>query len=196
MSPSENSKKSYKRFEFLGDRVLNLIISEYLYQKYPDISEGDLTNKLKFTSNDNLDEIIDRFNDEFKSEIAGFKCNYKTDDHGLSANDVEAFIGDYYLKHGFVAAKKFFENIFKNEVDSFDPDTDYITRLQIYTQKKWKIVPEYVQKSEQINQKNEHSFLVQVFVGRKVYGEGCGSRKSRANKKAALDALKKLGQIQ
>jgi len=73
MTVVQNPGKNFQRLEFLGDRVLNLIVSHYLYKKFPDDGEGELTNKLRFTSNDNLEEIIENLPDEFKTELFRFK---------------------------------------------------------------------------------------------------------------------------
>jgi ribonuclease-3 len=195
MSSSEKLSKSYQRCEFLGDRVLNLIVSQYLYEKFHEDPEGKLTEKLRFVSNDNLDEILDRLDSNFRDELARFKYRYKPDHPELSADDVEAFIGNYYLENGFEAVKKYFENLFEKEIDAFDPNTDYISRLQIYSQKKLKKVPEYKPVNKGMISNNEDNFHFRVFIGEDLLGEGSGSRKSKARKQAAFEALKTLGKL-
>ncbi len=183
----------YTRLEFLGDRVLNLIVSCYLYKKNSGDSEGELTNKLRFTSNDNLEEIIDKLPDEFKTELFKFKCGFKPDSQELNADDIEAFIGNYYLEHGQEKSVIYFEELFRKEIDAFDPNTDYISMLQVYAQKKLKVVPDYKCIKEEMVQNNQHIFYFEVSVGPDLLGEGFGYSKSKAKKQAALVAWKKLG---
>jgi ribonuclease-3 len=191
MSSSEKSSNSYQRLEFLGDRVLNLIVSSYLYEKFHDDPEGELTKKLRFVSNDNLEEILDRLDSNFRMELSRFKHEYKPDHPELSADDIEAFIGSYYRENGFDETKKYFENLLGKEIDAFDPNTDYISRLQDYSQKKLKIVPDY----RPVNDGLISEFCIEVFIGEDFLGKGSGRRKSIARKNAAYEALKKLGEL-
>ena len=187
-------KKEYERLEFLGDRVLNLIVSHHLYLKKPEWSEGKLTNQLRFTSNENLDKIIDHFSDDFKRELIAFKHDYIPDKPGLSADDIEAFIGKYYLKNGLDASINYFLKMLSKEIDGFKSDTDYISIFQIHIQKEKKIVPYYKEVNHTVDQ-NHHTFEFEVFVGEKRYGSGKGSTKSKAIKDAASDALRRLDLI-
>jgi ribonuclease-3 len=185
----------YQRLEFLGDRVLNLIVSHYLFEKFHKNSAGEFTDKLKFTSNDNLEEIIDNLSDEFKKELFKFKSGFKTEAQDLIADDVEAFIGNYYLENGPGKTINYFENLLAKEIDAFDPNTDYISMLQIYTQKEMKDIPDYKPVKEEMAPNNEHLFYFEVSVRKNLVGEGFGNSKSKARKQAALAALKKYGLI-
>jgi ribonuclease-3 len=193
MTVVQNSSKNFQRLEFLGDRVLNLIVSHYLYKKFPDDEEGELTNKLKFTSNDNLEEIIENLPGEFKTELFRFKCSFKPDAQETNADDLEAFIGNYFLEHGIEASKNYFEKLLKKEIDAFDPNKDYISMLQIHTQKNLKIVPEYSCVNCEPIQNNQQMFDFEIYVREDLVGKGSGTNKSKAKKQAALDALKTLG---
>ena len=188
----QNPRKNYQRLEFPGDRILNLIVSHYLYKKFPDDGEGELTNKLRFTSNDNLEEIIENLPGEFKTELIKFKCRFKPDAQELNADDIEAFIGDYFLEHRIEASINYFENLFEKEIDAFDPNKDYISMLQIHTQKNLKIVPEYRCVNCEPIQNNQQMFDFEIYVREDLVGKGSGTNKSKAKKQAALDALKTL----
>jgi ribonuclease-3 len=192
MTVIQNSGKNYQRLEFLGDRVLNLIVSHYLYKKFPDYSEGQLTNKLRFTSNDNLEEIIGNFPGEFKTELFRFKCGFKPDAQELNADDLEAFIGNYFLEQGIEESKNYFEELLKKEIDAFDPNKDYISMLQIHIQKNLKIVPEYRFVNHEPIQNNQQMFYFEVFVREDSLGKGSGTNKSQAKKQAALEACKRF----
>jgi ribonuclease III len=193
MIPSQKLNNSYQRLEFLGDRVLNLIVSQYLYKRHPDFSEGDLTEKLKCTSNENLDEILDRISNEFKVKLTCFKQDYQKNNPELFAKDLEAFIGNYYLENGLEKSAEYFEALLSEDVENFDPKKDYISLLQVYAQKNLHVVPDYFLEKEEIVQNNQHVFYFKVNIGGNLLGEGCGSNKPKARKKAAENALKKLG---
>lgn len=182
MTNSQKLINDYQRLEFLGDRVLNLIVSHYLFKKFPYDSAGDLTNKLKFTSNDNLEEIIDKFPEEFRKELFRSKCGFKADAQELKADDIEAFIGNYYLEHGLEASINYFNKFFAKEIDAFDPCTDYISMLQIHTQKELKIVPDYKLIEEEMVQNNQHMFYFYVLVGKDLAGSGSGTSHAKAKK--------------
>jgi ribonuclease III len=193
MSSSQKQKKSYQRFEFLGDRVLNLIISGYLYKKFPEYSEGLLTERLKFTSNDNLEEIIESLPHEFRNVLIKFKSDFKSDVLSLNADDIEAYAGNFFLEQGIEKTTEYFEKIFGEHIDDFNPDTDFISKLQVRTQKNLKIVPDYQQVSDEVDKNNVHNFHIQVFIGKDLLGEGFGRSKPKAKQDAAKKALKKLG---
>ena len=189
----QNPGKNYQRLEFLGDRILNLIVSHYLYKKFPEDTEGELTNKLKFTSNDNLEEIILNLPGEFKTELFRFKSSFKPDAQDTNADDLEAFIGNYFLEHGIEASKNYFEKLLIKEIDAFDPNKDYISMLQVHTQKNLKIVPEYRCVNCEPMQNNQQMFDFEIYVREDLMGKGSGTNKSKAKKQAALAALKKYG---
>jgi ribonuclease-3 len=193
MAALENQRNQYQRLEFIGDRVLNLIVSDFLYQNFPDESEGFLTNKLRFTSNDNLDEILENLDKKFLGELAAFKTRFKPGNIELSADDLEAFIGESYLARGFAETKQTIEKFLADEIRNYNPDTDYISRLQIFTQQNAKPYPDYRFEPDKILPNNEHEFHVRVFIDGVMFGEGIGNRKSRANQKSAKMALEKLG---
>jgi len=196
MASRELSKNQYERLEFLGDRVLNLIVSDYLYHIYPEDSEGQLSEKLRFTSNDNLDGILETLDGKFREQISLFRKNYPAGNQDLSADDLEAFLGDLFLSHGLLETQNVVEKYLLPEFSSYNPDTDYISRLQIYTQQNSKPVPEYRCVRDTILHNNSHEFHEQVFIGGEMSGEGFGDRKSRAKQRAAAMALEKVSTTQ
>ena len=194
MTVVQNPGKNFQRLEFLGDRVLNLIVSHYLYKKFPYDSAGDLTNKLKFTSNDNLEEIIDNLPIEFKTELFKFKFSFRPDGQTSNADALESYIGNYFLEHELEETIKYFEKILAEQIDRFNPDTDYISKLKIYSdQEKEKLQPEYKLEHTEKGQNNQSVFHLQVLIGGVPKGLGSGSSHAKAKKSAALNALKNLG---
>ena len=150
---------------------------------------------MRFTSNDNLEEILDRLDNKFLEEIIEFKKKFKTDSQKLSADDIEAYFGYCYLTKGQEVSDALFQKYFISELELFDPTKDYISCLQIFAQKKYKIVPDYLPAIEKMASKNDHEFYIQVKIGNDICGEGTGPNKPKAKKTAAFDALKRLGQV-
>jgi len=192
MTLTENSTKKYKRLEFLGDRILNLIIAEYLYKHNPEDDSGELTHKLRFTSNDNLDEILDHLNAGFRAEIAAFKSQYKPGNQNISADDVETYIGSFFLQYGLEVTRKYIEQNLGAEIDLFDPRTDYKSTLNEFCQKIRKSQPFYDVITDHTTGDNRHEFSVRVLIGQEEYGEGSGDKKVRAEQQAAHRALQEL----
>lgn len=195
MTDIQKLNNDYQRLEFLGDRVLNLIVAHHLYKKFSEYSEGDLTNRLRFTSNDNLEEIFENLSGDLKKEILGFKSKYRPNELTSNADAIEAYIGFYYLEHQFEETFNCFEKTFSEHIDKFDPDTDYISKLQILTQKSQRI-PDYEQiGKDEIDQNNNHTFNFQVLIDGVPKGSGEGRSHSQAKQRAALNALENYNPV-
>jgi ribonuclease-3 len=193
MTLTTNSTKEFQRLEFLGDRILNLIIAEYLYRHNPEHDAGKLTHQLRFTSNDNLDEILDQLDAGFRENLVVFKSQYKPDAQNISADDVEAYIGSFFLQNGFEATRTYIERNLGAEIDLFDPGNDYKSKLNEFCQKNKKSQPVYDGMTDHTTGDNRHEFRVRVLIGQEEYGEGSGDKKVRGEQQAACRALEKLG---
>jgi ribonuclease-3 len=193
MPSTQKAHNAYHRLEFLGDRVLNLIVSRYLYRKFADVTEGELTGRLRFTSNENLEEILGSLPEGFRADLSGFKARFGQDGPTSNADAIEAFIGNYFLEHGLDATTAFVEGIFSASIDRFDPDTDYISRLKVHSEKERKPQPVYVLAGTEIGPNNQALFHFQVFVNGVLLGSGSGSSHEKAKKAAAHEALRKIG---
>jgi len=174
MPPQNTAKNQYQRLEFLGDRVLNLVVSDILFSQYPEWSEGDLTKMLGFASNDNLEGLLNELDKSIISALLTFKQSF----------------GEYYLKHGWTETKTYIEKVFGKLIREFDPETNYIGILQELTQKELKIVPDYVLESQE-GPPHQPVFHIKVNWGN-VVGRGIGNSLHEARKQAALAALKEL----
>jgi ribonuclease-3 len=183
----------YQRLEFLGDRVLNLIISENFYRAFLEKDAGNLTNLMRSLSNDNLDIMLEKLENKFLDEILAFKIQYRSDSEDLYADDLESFIGNYYLIRGLSETQKMIERHLSGEIGNFNPNTDYISQLQVYTQKMLNPIPEYPLINDKTLPDNRHEFHVQVKIAGEILGEGYGKRKSIAKQHAAKRALERLG---
>lgn len=189
---NENNVKSYERLEYLGDAVLEVVISEYLY-KNTEYEEGKMT---KYRSH----YVCENANFEYSTRLElneALKLGHGEEERGgkyrkaIVADIFESFMGAMYLDLGFEEVKKF---IYKNiipiiedkTVDFFD---DYKSVLQELVQTDKKSL-EYVIVDEQ-GPAHDKTFTVEVKIDNIVYGRGCAHSKKEAEQIAAHDALKK-----
>ena len=189
---NENGVKSYERLEYLGDAVLELIISEYLY-KNTEYEEGKMT---KYRSH----YVCENANFEYSTRLGlneYLRLGHGEADRGgkyrkaIVADIFESFIGAMYLDLGYEEVKNF---IYKNiipiiedkTVDFFD---DYKSVLQELVQTDKKSL-EYVVVDEQ-GPAHDKTFVVEVKIDNIVYGRGTAHSKKEAEQIAAHDALKK-----
>jgi ribonuclease-3 len=193
MSPLHHHSVAYHRLEFLGDRVLNLIVSLYLFRKFPEYTEGELTNALRFTSNENLEEIVRELPGEFRAELSAFKARFGQDACASNADAIEAFIGDYFLEHGLDETTVYAEGLFARYIDRFNPDTDYISRLKVHSEKEKIPLPVYQLVGDETGPDNREIFHYKVLVGGIVLGTGSGSSHEKAKRAAAGEALRGMG---
>jgi len=189
---NENQTKSYERLEYLGDAVLELLMSEYLY-KNTECKEGDLTKlRAHYVCENALYEYSLRLNlnKELllgKGEEESGGRNRKT----IVADIFEAFIGAMFLDQGLETVKKFlYEHIIpiieKKEISFFD---DYKSVLQELVQTDKRSL-EYVLINEEGPSHNKE-FTINVVINDIVYGTGTAHSKKEAEQLAAKDALTK-----
>jgi len=192
MTNSTKPFARYERLEFLGDRILNLIVAYHLYKNPLEYSPKELTTRLRFTSNDNLNEIVESLPEDFKAKIVQFKREVRPDGQPLNADDIEAFIGDYFLEKGLNDTAIHFEAIFAQYLDRFDPTADYISRLKEYSDKEKQPQPDYCLIPPEGGQKGKDVFHFRVYIGGKLLGSGSGSSHTKAKQLASREALNKL----
>lgn len=191
-----HNDSSNERLEFLGDAVLNLIVAEYLYKKFPDYDEGFLTKvRAKLVNRYTLSECAEKLNlEEFLFINKTFKD--KTD-RGLKtilSDAYEAIVGAIYLDLGLEACKKFLiSTLIKPFIESGDLliDQNYKSQLLEYTQSQKLDLPIYKIIQEEGPQ-HDKTFTIQVTVGNKFFGTGSGKNKKSAEQQAAKDILKNI----
>ncbi|HOK39681.1 MAG TPA: ribonuclease III [bacterium] len=191
--------KDNERLEFLGDSVLSLVISEYLFLEFKDKREGELAKihssivssktLCRKSKEINLGEYIFLGKGE---EATGGRKRFS-----ILTNVYEALIGAIFLDSDYNTIKKFILNNFSEEIKDIIEKKNYIdykSFLQEYTQAKYKERPIYVLIKEE---GPEHSkiFTVDVKINNKTYGTGTGKTKKEAEQNAAEKALVKLNII-
>lgn len=185
-----------ERLEFLGDSVLQLTITDYLFEKFKNKSEGELT-KLRslIVCESSLYEVAQKLN--ISKIIRLSKGEILTGGRervSIQADAVEAIIAAIYLDKGFEEAKKFILDRFSDIIEkaiNHKIILDFKTELQEYLQKNGDVNIEYkMMKFE--GPPHRRKFYLNVYVEDKLYGEGTGFSKKEAEQNAAKQALIKL----
>ena len=189
--PSFSKKNNYERLEFLGDRVLGLIISNEIFNIYSDDSEGNLAKKISFlVCKNTLIKIADKLMLEKYFIISKNIKNTSFD--SIKANSLEALIAAIYLDSNFsdtyVIVKKLWHNyIIKINLDTHDPKS----KLQEWSLKTNNILPVYEVKKKEGPDHNP-LFTVNLKLNGKIYSIGVGKNKQDAEIMAAEKALKEI----
>lgn len=182
-----------ERLEFLGDAVLELIVTEYLYEKYPDRNEGDLTSYRSALVNANT----------LSSVALGLGMNDylllsrgETKDMGrarqvILANTIEAFIGALFLDQGYDATERFVSRHVFNLVDDIVSKKMWLDAKSHFQEKAQEIVgvtPAY-ETVKEAGPDHDKKFTVAVFLGKERVAEGEGKSKQEAEQMAAKMGL-------
>lgn len=185
---------TYERLEFLGDSVLSLIVSEYLYKKYPQYEEGKLT---KLRANYVCQNALIYYSHEL-----GLKDYLKVsaEESNLTHNEVlsitadifESFLGAMFLDQGIDFAKDFISKIIFKYIDEEKVFfVDYKSAMKEYGDAQeleisYKILHEY-------GVPHDKTFIIAIIVDGKEMGVGKGKNKKEAEQGAAKVAIEKLG---
>lgn len=191
----KGSRESNERLEFLGDAILEFVVSKKIYDEFPDKEEGYLTALRASLVNTtalanvatklNLGQLIYLSKGE---EESGGRTN-----HSLLADTVEAIIGALFMDQGLGAAEKFINSniLIDLKEKAAQPLKDSKSSLQEYVQSKSLPTPRYKVISE-TGPDHDKNFVIEVTVGDKVLGKGEGRNKSTAEQEAAKNALSML----
>ncbi|EKD63451.1 MAG: hypothetical protein ACD_51C00278G0004 [uncultured bacterium] len=196
VNEASEDKEHNERLEFLGDAVLELVVTEFLYKTYKN-PEGDLTNwRSALVRGANLAEIAKKLGlNKYLYLGRGEEKSGGREKGYILANTVEALIGAIYLDKGYKDAHKFITKFivcYLGEILEKGSYIDSKSKFQEISQSKFNITPVY-QLIEESGPDHDKSFKMGVYIGDKMYGEGSGSSKQQAEQNAAGDALKKTG---
>ena len=182
-----------ERLEFLGDAVLEVTSSEFLYQKYPDYSEGELTKLRASLVCEPTLAFCTRAIDLGKylylgkgEDLTGGR-NRKS----ILSDALEAVIGAIFLDGGFANAKEFVLNFILNDIEHKQLFYDSKTILQEIVQENGTQPVEYILTKEEGPDHNKN-FTVEARVNGKVMGQGSGHTKKAAEQAAAYQAIRVL----
>jgi len=185
----KNTRRSNERLEFLGDAILEFVVSDKIYAEFTNKEEGFLT-ALRARIVADLAKELQLGDYIFLSkgeEDSGGRLN-----QSLLADTVEAVIGAIYLDKGLDICKKFIEKHLLSDLDNISHETlkDPKSLFQEEVQAKGYATPKY-HVIKEIGPDHNKIFTIQVSVDGKEYGVGTGKSKNEAAQNAAKDALSK-----
>lgn len=190
--------RNYERLEFLGDAVLQLVVSEYLLIKYKDFDEGVLSKyRAYFVSEEFLSRVASEINlgnyiKLGKGEASSGGMNRPS----ILCDIFESIVAALYLDGGYNEARRFIIELFADKIDEFVKNnvfTDYKSELQKITQKIFESLPEYKIVRE-IGPEHDKMFVVELSINNKIYCFGEGKSKKKAEQDAAKKALNLLNE--
>lgn len=185
-------KEHNERLEFLGDAVLELVTTEYLYNNYNN-PEGDLTNwRSALVKTESISEAANKLGfEEYLMMSRGERASTGRSRQLILANSFESVIGAIYIDQGYDMAKKFIsENLLVN-LPTIIEEKLYIdpkSKFQELAQEREGITPRYDVISED-GPDHDKIFVIAVKIGDKTWGEGKGASKQAAQQDAAKKAV-------
>jgi len=193
-NPGED-EQSNERLEFLGDAILDAVVAEFLYKKYPGNDEGYLTKlKSKVVNRKNLSEIGSKMKIR---TVLRFSTARNLNVASLEGNAFEALIGAIYLDGGYEKTKKCLQNhILRKYVDLnklLEEEIDFKSRLIIWCQKKRLPIEFIVEKEEHVQGAWEYSIL--ITINQREFGRGKAGSKKQAEQGASRQTLELIGEI-
>lgn len=193
------SVRQNERDEFLGDAVMELVVSHRLMETFPEAAEGELSKLRAAVVNETSLAALAR-----KIRLGDFmflgrgeeQCQGREKDSLLS-DAYEAVLGAVYLDGGFSAAYDVVSAQFADllqQATSQNILKDYKTRLQEVAQERFRQIPKY-RLAEERGPDHDKVFVVDLFINNENYGQGVGKSKKQAEQGAAMLALQKLGDL-
>ncbi len=195
---NESSRNQHnERLEFLGDAVLELITTEFLFQKF-DSPEGELTNlRSALVKGEHLAQVARRLRlGDFLILSRGEAKSGGAEKEYLLANVLEAFIGAIYLDQGFEKARVFITQFVLCDLQDIMDRNEHIdakSEFQELVQGDLGVTPHYQVVSES-GLDHDKTFVMAAYIDEKKVGKGTGRSKKEAQVQAAADALSKKDQ--
>lgn len=196
LNEAKEETSSNERLEFLGDSILSFVVSQYLFNKYPNFEEGILTNlRAQLVNTKSLAEIAKELNfGKILILSKGEEESKGRENPSLLANSFEAFVGALFLDQGIKPVANFLNEVLLKKAEGIvlkrtfkDPKS----LLQESVQSRKLSSPIYKVMEEKGPAHNK-TFTVGAYVGDKLLGEGVGHSKQEASENAAKNALDKL----
>ncbi len=194
-----NNRMSFnERMEFLGDAVLELIISEYLFTFYPEYTEADLSRiKAYVVQESTLAEAAKNLEIGVHLLLGkGEEMTGGREKPSLLADAFEAVLAALYLDGGYKSASDFVLRQLADKIDQLTKNNfifDFKTKLQEEAQARFAVLPRYVTHNEE-GPEHEKTFEVKVYIKDDFIGSGKGKTKKAAAQKAAEQGLNKINE--
>ncbi|MCK5058807.1 MAG: ribonuclease III [Candidatus Aminicenantes bacterium] len=189
-----------EKLEFLGDSVINLVITEYLYRTYKDWNEGELSKlKSHLVSSNFLSNIAMSINlGNYILLGKGEEKNQGRDNKKINSSLFEAVIGAIYIDSNYKVISSiiisFFKDFFKSITEKAIRINDYKSELQEIVQEKNNSLP-YYRTIKESGKPPNILFTAAVYIDNKEIGSGKGKNKRQAEQDAALNALDKINKL-
>jgi len=193
---SDGSTINNERLEFLGDAILDAVLSDYLFEKYPSLDEGELTKlRAKIANGEQLNKLSKEIG---INQLLISHINKSSHTRHLYGDALEALIGSVFIDKGYSKTRKF---IIKKVLDSH---FDLNTLIQTETDSKSQVI-QWEQKSnkhfdftysEDYDPGNKKTFFISTLrIDHEVFGEGAGPSKKVAEQMASKNALQRILRI-
>lgn len=195
LTHSSFDAQNYEQLEFLGDAVLGLIISEFLYENMKEMRVGDIAKMKSYLVSKEVLFKIGVKNNIIKLLKIGqaLKIQEIKNNKKIISDVVEAILGAIYIKIGLQKVKDFILKIYKDEFKNLKKKKDFDdfkSKLQIKFLEAYGVLPKYTLiKTE--GKEHKKTFYVQVMMNDRVVGRGQGKTIKEAEQMAAKDCLKK-----
>ena len=198
-SNENNLPASNQRLEFLGDAVLELVVSDMLYRRHPDMTEGELTKlRASIVCEPSLCEIARNIGLGNRILLGnGEEMSGGRERGSILSDALEAVIGAIYLDGGLKNAKDFIRANFSGKIEGSAAncfETDYKSRLQEIIQNRSKNTVVYKIIAEE-GPDHDKRFTAEAVNNTKVVGRGVGRTKKDAEQQAAFAALRQIGLV-
>ena len=197
VNETDKRKSHNQRLEFLGDSVLSLVITEYLFNNFTNCNEGILSKlKASLISEKTLSELSSKLNlGKFIQLGRGEEQSGGRIRNKLLEDLFESIVGAVYLDGGLTKAKSVILYIYKEKLETLSYETsykDYKTIFQEIVQKKYKVLPIYNSSVINENDVKNRLFHSEIYVNDKLVSKGSGENKKSAEINAAKKAIDKI----
>lgn len=180
-----------ERLEFLGDAVLELVVTEFLFSKYPSLDEGTLSGVRAWIVNtQSLAKSAESIQLEHYLRTSKGEEGTKGKD-SLRANMLEAVFGAIYLDKGYTEVKRIITTLLLQDVDSIIQDQQYRDSKSVFQEKaqeQFHKTPTY-KVLKQSGPDHDKVFVVGIYIGEKEIAQGEGSSKQEAETNAARNGM-------
>jgi len=194
VNENKGKRESNERLEYLGDAILEFIVSKEIFKQFPDKNEGYLTAlRANLVNTVNLSEVANKLNlGEQLSLSKGEEEGGGRENTSILANTIEAVIGALYLDGGINKCEEFIDKhllvLISKKISK--PLKDAKSRLQELVQSKGLSAPKY-KVIKEYGPDHQKKFKIEVLINGKAWGSGIGKNKAEAAQEAAIKALTK-----
>lgn len=189
-----------EKMEFLGDSVLGIIVTEFIFHRFPQMQEGNLAKlRANLVKAETLADVAREMNLGSLLLIGkGAEASGGRENESILADCLEALIGAVYLDQGYEVTKKLVLELLEKKIfaeaekkELGDPKT----LLQEMTMDRWSVLPEY-EITDQKGPAHRPIFQAEVYIHGQVFGKGVGTSKKKAEQLAAKEALKEISKLE